>query len=301
MRNSKLLVTGLVFLAVGISVTLSCSRAQSEEKSYSGIAEALRDWKSEDHGWLSETATRYLLEELSLDWPFTRRPAAVAWHDVRAYASEDGRYCLLVGARSNEWGQGGTASYCMIDFTGRIYWKREGRIEAPPRVSKEGVAALIYADVGTSCATRTSPVRMDFIDISGDVLGSVRWGDRVLRTFQHRFLEEVVGFSRDGRLLLATMNQSWDYQPRQGEWLNSTFLYCIRTDGSEAWRHDLEGFWPRKMEFREAPERMILTGEWRERIDLSVPFDLGFMVFDLEGNLLEKTVTQHVEAFVETE
>jgi outer membrane protein assembly factor BamB len=270
--------------------------AQPEEPTYSSVAEALRDWESQRHGWLSPPATIYLLQALGLNWGFTRGPAYTHWEGVCIYTSESREYAVMIRANAGEWGQFGRARYCLIDSSGMIHWERPGFVDAPPLVSNQGTVALRYGD-GTAGDRRDwTTLRIDFIGLAGDSLGSIRWADRIRRPVQRRFLEEESFFTPDGGLFITTMNRSDRLADRRATETNNTFVYAVRTDGSVAWQHYLAGFWPKSMRFRGDSGDILLEGEWVARLVLNESFDEGHFVFGLDGRSLEKTVTRHVEA-----
>jgi hypothetical protein len=268
--------------------------ALSEERSYSSVSEALGDWRHESRGALSEPAILYLLEELELDWEYSPRPRYRGWDDVCVYRSGNGKYFIMVGAPAGEWGQFGPAGYCLVDTSGNKYWERRGYIDAPPKVSSQGTVVLRYADGRPDTRRSWNTLRIDFIGPSGDSLGSILWTTRITRPIQRRFLEEQARFSTDGDLLLMTMNLSDGLdEPDRG--LNNTFLFAVRSDGSVAWKNYLGGFQPASLEIATGSDSLCVSGIWREKMMIGGTEDHGYMVFDLEGNLLESVITRHID------
>jgi hypothetical protein len=285
----------LVLVSAGLVTLLVVITCAGEGgKTYSSVAEALREAKGSRHGRVSDSAAFYLLEKLELDWEYTARPHLNSWNDFAVQPSSGGEYYLLSAAVADEWGQHGPVAYCMVDAAGTVHWRREGRINAPPCVSSRGTAVLIYAEGESWVGANPGPVRLDFIGLKGDLLGTVKLDGRVSRPLQRYYLYEKIGFSPDGGLLVTTMNLASETNTGRSSGYNNTTLLAFKIDGTEAWRHELGGFWPKQLEFDEGGARIRLTGEWRARLILDQAFDIGFMVFSLEGELLEKTVTRHV-------
>lgn len=287
--RTTLALLSVAFVLLVVSLPGTCDLgARPEDRIYAGVPEALRDWRSKRLGMLTEAATLFLLEELSLNWKFTEGLRINSWDDVRLYSSEDGHYLVLVGAKAGEWGQYGGGHYCLIDSAGHKYWERQGRVGAPPKISNRGTVALRYQD-GDGWE-----LRVDFIDSSGDSLGSIYWADRMQRPLQRRFVEEKALFTSNGGLFVITVNLSEGLDVVGRININNTFLFGLRTDGSVAWKQYLGAFRPGAMKLERDSRAIRVEGVWRERLTVDEPFDEGFLLLDLEGNLLEKTITRTV-------
>jgi outer membrane protein assembly factor BamB len=295
MRSSCLLISLTVVLIIALPLGTRTVRAQAEERAYSGVGEALRDWVDERDGWLSEPATRYLLKELDLDWKFTRQPGYTAWDDVYAYESANGLYFILVGARAGEFGQYGRAHYCLIDSSGTKFWTRPGYVDAPPLVSNQGTVALRYGDGSDGDRRDWATLRIDFVGVEGDSIGSIRWDDRIRRPLQRRFVEEEALFSPDGDLFVTTMNLVAGLVGEAAQESNNTFVFALRPDGSVAWEHYMSGFRPTSMEYSEEPCCVRLDGEWMAKLYVDRSFDEGYVIIGPEGGLVEKTITRHID------
>ena len=299
MRSAWLVVSIVLLGAFAPAIQSAAAQGQTEEHTYSGVGEALRDWVSEPHGWLSEPATLYLLKHLGLDWKLIRKPGLRTWDDVCVHGSDNGLYFILVGAREGEFGQYGPARYCLIDSSGTKYWQRQGWIDAPPLVSNQGAVALRYGDGSEGDRRDWATLRIDFFGITGDSTGSVFWDDRISRPIQRRFVEEEAMFAPDGKLFITTMNLiaglvGEDAGQKVDE-TNNTFVFAIRLDGTVAWEHYMGAFRPRAIRFQEEPWCVRLDGGWRAKLHTNGSFDEGYVIIGPDGGLEEKVVTRHVD------
>lgn len=139
---------------------------------------------------LTPEATQWLLGKAGLDWPMKRPAHGHNYDSVIAVPSRDSRFGVLSSARKSEWGQYGSARYCLVDSAGHRLWTRIAEICAPPAVSDQGDVALLMLDGEAPSRDQLDTLRVDFIGLDGQAHGSARWGRRSLRAGQHYEVED---------------------------------------------------------------------------------------------------------------
>jgi hypothetical protein len=257
---------------------------------FKSFAEAFKDRDRDKSGQLSITAVLYLMDRLSLDWPV--RKGLRGGRDVRGYVSQDTEFCVLVGAGYSEWGQSGPANYCMVDSNGTLFWQMEKDVAARPRVSADGITAVISRSGESGSRLRPGPLRLDFIDRSGQITMTRIWTNRVMMPFQRYFFHGLAAFSPDGKHFIISMNLSDDDArvEREYEFVN-TSLYLFDSDGSERWSYAAGQFIPERAEF-DRHRHIYVYGKWGHPGAVYEARRSGFYKFHISGRLLEEEVTE---------
>ncbi len=213
------------------------SASEVESAPYEIFYHAFRDIADRTHRRISDNAVRYLLDRLEVDWVIHRTDSGGI--DVRGYVGYPLRFCILVHAKYDSCGQYGSARYRLIDGSGRTRWERQGGIVVPPRLSSDGTVELFSEEGPPSSGLRPDTLRLDFVDVNGTLLGTKRWGDRVMRPNQScRFPEQARFWGRD--LFVITLNLCRDEsQVQERHEFNHTIYVAVSTDGRERWRWNL--------------------------------------------------------------